>query len=298
MEEKNIEELNKDFLASFDFENLGFYKEKYLTNVPVGFTAKKRLYSNDKNVTHLKIYITEEEMRKNGDRKGLEIFLFYGKENKDGGLSYREDVKLSEPIDVFFPNEFFYNIKNKKFFRYDQEISSNNLINLVYSNHIKSTKFFKGLFIRNKIRLYRKFFSVVFEILSKIFSKLIWLTSGDVYKYGFEEHLARRLNIQKTKPLKELEDKKESPITFLGYKAKAGCILFYSSFHFVIFCLFFYFKFFPNFLIMIFENGFLTLIYVMMSLIFVDKILPIWLRKFTDKSYELSYHFSYDTIKV
>lgn len=292
-------EENKTFIEKFNPEKFGFIDLMPYTNVNIGFQVRKKLHEGDKdNITILGIYIPSGTIDKTENtKKPLNISLYYGKKAEGGGVIIRQDPKLNDPIDVFFPDEYYYDISSGEFFKKDKKITADKIFEEVYNEHIKSTRLLKGLLVRSKIRFYRIFLNLIFKYASKFLSFLVKLISGDVYEYGFPDHINKILNPKAEKP-KQPEDKSENRVSFLGYKATTECILFYSIIHFIIFSIFYYFDFKPGFLIKIFSNAFLTLIYVMMSLIIIDKVLPQMLKRLIDIFSELSYHFLFKSIKL
>lgn len=292
--------LNSIFVSKFDLNKLNFSDLVVFTDatVKLGFTARKKFRENDNGYfSFFTIYVSNEEFNKTTDaKKFLNIKLGYGKA-VDGGYQIRQDIKLLDPIDVSFPNEYCYDIVSGEFFHKNKKINPNKLLEDVYTKHIKSTKIIAGLYVRSIIWFYRTFLNLFFKSVSKIFSFFVVLVSGDVYKYGFSEHIDKMLNREKRPRQDDPITKSSERVSFLGYTATPSCIMFYSVFHFVIFGVLYKLDLKPVLIETIFKNGFLTLIYVMVSLIFIDKILPKLFKKIVDASFELSMYFSYKTIK-
>ena len=295
VEEKNEE--NKIFIEQFHVKQNGFFDLTSLTDVGIGFVAKKMLKPNDhKNFSSIEIYIPKTIYNEKTTKKLLTINAIYGKKTEYGGITLRLNPRLDEPIDLSFADEYYYDISTKEFFKRNKKIEASKIINEVYEKHIQSTKPVRGFLVRNKIRFYRVFLYTLFKYLAITFSSLLKLISGEIYEYSFSDHINYKINpeIEKNK----VKEEKAKEISFLGYKATPECIMFYSIFHFIFFGASYYYDKKPDFLVKIFNNPFLTLIYVMLSLIIIDKKLPIILKGLINIFSKLSFNFLYKTIKV
>lgn len=289
---------NDVFISKFDTAKFGFFGLKAINGVKLGFFAKKKFREiNNGYLIFLTVSVPNRVFNETENpKKVLNVSMGYGKE-ADDGYYIRQDVKLLDPMDVTFPGEYYYDINSGDFFNRDKKISADKLLEEVYSKHIKSTKLIRGFYVRTRVWFYRVFLNLLFVGLSKLFSLFIRVISGDVYEYGFSEHIDKSLNREKKSKPEKPADKPGEKVSFLGYNATPACIMFYSVFHFIVFGIFYSLERKPAFLLTIFKNGFLTLIYVMVSLIFIDKFLPVIFKKIVDGSFELSIYFSYKTIK-
>jgi len=302
-------EENEIFINKFDFKKYGFFDVTPFIDCHIGFIAKRKLDGRqDDYVTLLSIYIPDRIFNDTKiTKKPLFIYASYGRK-VENGVKMRENSKYTDPTDCEFPNKYFYDIKTKNLYKDNTIISADELINKVYNKHIKSTKLIRGFWIRTKIKFCRILMKSIFEFMSKIFQWLLYIISGDSYSYNplsKEGKLNNRIvkdnkpDEYKTNPEPKPEIKKGEKVSFLGYKASPHCILFYSFFHF---CIYFIFlcgiNYYPLFITDIFQNGFLILVYVMLSLIIIDKVMPKILMILIDTSLILSFNFLYKSIRL
>jgi hypothetical protein len=301
-------EKNKTFIEKFHPEKFGFFDLMPFTNVNIGFSVKKRLDKLDDNITLLSVHIPQKIFEeKNSTKKLLSIYATYGKES-EGGVMIRENPKLSDPIDVSFPNQYYYDIENEEFFKKNKKITADKLLEETYNNHIKSTKLIKGLYARAKITFYWKILKLFFEYISIYFHGILYLISGNLYSYSpiFDERRRNGRIISSTisPPDKrhenlEKEEKESKRINFLGYETSSFCIFFYSSLHLYLYFALRYSNFnLPLFINKVFQNSFLILVYVMFSLIIIDKVLPPIFELLIDIFSRWSFKVQHKTIKL
>jgi len=136
----------------------------------------------------------------------------------------------------------------------------------------------------------------------------LYLVSGNLYSYSpiFSERKrnGKILSSNIIPPDKEQKielkkDEKSEKINFLGYKTSPFCIFFYSTLHLYLYFSFSYYEFnLPSIIKRIFENSFLVLVYVMFSLIVIDKVLPPALELLIDIFSKLSFKVEHKTIRI
>lgn len=290
-------EENKIFIEKFNSEKFGFFDLTSFTNVNIGFSVKKKFNeSDDNNVTLLSIYIPDRVFGEiKNTKKPLSIHTTYGKK-AEGGVVMRENPKFSDPIDLIFPDEYYYDIVSKKFFKKDKEISAEEIIKEVYNKHIKSTKLIKGLYVRNKLKFYRIYLRLFLKYIYIYFYGVLYLVSGILYSYDPLGKLIpdNKINKPELEPIPIVEE-----VNFLGYKTTHHCIFFYSIFHLYIYFIFINFtNIFSTNIIKIFGNSFSILVYVMFSLIIIDKVLPSILKLLIDIFSQWEFDAKYKTIKL
>lgn len=298
---------NNIFIDKFNSEENGFYDLNSFVDNEIGFSIKKKLNEGDSDNTSLiSIYIPDKIFKnKEIEKKPLSIHATYGKIVPEGvTMRSLEKTKFTDPVDAEYTDEYFYNIRTKDIYRKDKIISADELLNEVYGIHIKPTKPVRGFCLRMKMFFWRILMNSIFKYASKFLSILLYIVSGDRYSYDpiFKE---RNLNggvIKSDRPIKRESEKPEAEegkkISFLGYKASPHCILFYSLFHFLFYIIFIYSNYQPEIITKIFKNNFLTLTYVMMSLIVIDKIMPKILMLLIDTSSTLSLNSLYWRFKL
>lgn len=298
---------NKIFIEKFHPEKFGFFDLATFSNLKIGFSIKKRLNNkkDDNNITLLSIYIPDRTLTTRDDKKLLSIRTTYGEKAEGGGVVIREKAKLMEPVDAEFPDEYYYDIKDKEFFKRNKKILADCIINEIYNTHIKSTKMFKGLWIRTKIEFYHIIVKSIFALISKIFFGLLFMISGDRYTYEpilESEKLNNKVIKSKYEKIDD-RDMKENlrpgeKFDFLGYKASRWSIIFYSILHFIFYIIFFLVNYRPVFLTTVFKNNFLLLVYAVLSLWIIEvaaqKCFKFLIRLFS----KLAKNAEYRTIKL
>jgi len=305
-------EENKIFIEKFNPQKFGFFDLKPFVDCYIGFSVKRKLEGRqDDYVTLLSIYIPDRIFNNvEITEKPLFIYAYYY-EKDESGLKMRENSKYTDPTDCEFPNEYFYDIETKNLYQNNKIISADELINEVYNKHIKSTKLIRGFWIRAKIRFCRVLMKSIFEFMSKIFQWLLYAISGDSYSYDpmFKKGTIKKKTIQdneldgyETDSKPKLKLKEGKKVSFLGYKASPHCILFYALFHLCIYFVFLYginyHSLFITGITKIFQNSFLILVYVMFSLIVIDKVMPKILMILIDVSSMWSFNFLHKSIKL
>lgn len=299
-------EENKIFIEKFNPQKFGFFDLKPFVDCYIGFSVKRKLEGRlDDYVTLLSIYIPDRVFSDiEITKKPLFIYATYGKKIEDG-IKTRENSKYTDPTDCEFPDEYFYDIETKNLHQNNKIISADELINKVYNKHIKSTKLIRGFWIRAKIRFWRILIKNISKVITKVFYFLLFIISGNRFKYEpivEIETLNNKVIKSKYEKIKNTEMKevlKESEkFDFLAYKASRWSIIFYSLLHFIFYIIFFYTNCQPMFLITIFKNNFLTLIYVILSLWTIEAVIPKFLMSLIRLFSTLSFNAKYKSIKL
>jgi len=287
----DLKTIQQTFIEKFNIYNkYGFFGLVPFidNNYGIGFSIKKRLNDSDnKNITLLqfsirKTILNDEKIK----QKPMNIGATYGRDNLDG-VTIRdfEKTKLTDPIDIEFPDEYFYNIETGELYKNRKKITADKLINRVYNQHIKSTKPIKGFFLIIKLFLWWKLLYLAFRYLSKVFYFLLFLISGNRYFYEpiFKEEILNNKVIKTEFPGEKITATKEEineklkegkKFNFFGYEASRWSIIFYSVLHLMFYIVFIYFNYKPTIVIVVFKNNFITLIYVIVSLWFMESVLP------------------------
>jgi hypothetical protein len=223
----------------------------------------------------------------------------FGEPTKDG-VKIRTDYKAFDPIDIENSEDYFFNISKRKFFdKKNNKIDPNKIINIFYKEHIKSTKLFKGLLVRIKIWFFRKFLNFITIFIKNIFYWILFLISGEKYLFNyFEDQIIesdkKHFDERKSKETRKEKDK----VDFFGYSASKWSIISYALFHLSTFLLLSAFDYKPFFLKTLFENHFLTIIYVISSLWFFEIAVPSSCRFFIRNFSKLSFRLKIKRIKI
>lgn len=277
---------NKDFIEAFNLEQESFTDLTPFVDCTLGFSVKKSDIENSEYASLLHFFILNKVLNDEKIQpKPLVVSAVYGKKTS-GGIAMRrqEEFNIHDPIDVEFPNEFFYHPKTKKFYRFKKEIKAKDILGHVYSKHIKTTKPIKGLITRSKIRFWWFFARNILSFIAKIFHWMLIFVSGNRYKYEpllqettlngdiINSAWPRRITTLPNEPKEKLKEAKK--FRFLEYEASFWSIIFYSIVHMIFYLIFMYQNYKPKMLTTIFENNFLTLIYVIVSLFAVEFLIP------------------------
>jgi len=293
---------SEDFVKKL--ENIkGFYNLKPIINT-VGFSFLKDLPDDKKDYTSLLIFNIFDNEK--GNIKNVIAFARYGKKAKEGVyIRGDNEFKFSDPLDIISSDEYYYNIETDKFLKNKKEISLIELIDDFYGTHIKTTKFWEGLIPRLKVLFWKIIISKFFKIFSSFFTSLLHLINGDRYSYKPIGKIETLNNViigstfpdliglnEKTGFKKKYKSAKK--LEFLGYKANFWPIIFYSAFHLTIYAIFYFLDYKPQIIINIFENNFLTLTYVILSLCFIEKIIPNILKSLIKNCSKKSFYFAHN----
>jgi len=294
------------FFSKFDFDKYGFKNPVFYTDGSIGFSIRKDSVSKDGNATQLSVYVYEDDLNsKDSNRKPLVIHTTYGVVTSDGGIRIRSNPKLSDPIDFESTETYYYNIVSGDFYKENENISANKIIDEIYKKHMKSTKSFFGFWLRSKIFFWKLFLSTLFKFISDTFCLLLYVVSGDRYSYApfFEEEtlngeiIKSRLDIPKIIKAKE-EVKRSKKILLLGYDAPYWPIIFYAILHGLLYLVFMHYNYKPILITTLLKNNFLTIIYVILSLWFLEKVIPSGLKSLVKIFSKLSFRSQYKSISV
>lgn len=299
---------NVNFIKKFRLSKLGFYALTSFTDYNIGFSVQKKLVGGDDNYVSLIQFFIPNKIFNDGQirRKPLSIRATFGKK-VEGGIKMRsfEEIKFTDPVDAEYPNEYFYDIKTGKFYKKNKKIITDKLVNEIYGKHIKSTKPVMGILLRLKLRFWWSFMKSFWGLISKFFYFALFVISGDRYTYDYifkEETLNGNVITSKYRGVNK-DNVKESlkegeKFDFFGYKASRRSIIFYSILHFFLFGAFLYIDYKPAALIAIFENNFLTAIYVILSFWAIEVLIPDFFKLSIKSSSMLSEKCMYKKINL
>lgn len=315
MTEVDKNKIEEEILKTkFNFEKFGFYDPMELTDTDVGFSFKKDFKDIKDHVSLFHLLIPNNSFRDTRiKRKPILVTVVYGKKT-DYGVSMRqlESSKLSEPIDLNFTDEFFYDIDTKKFYKGNKEIEAEDILKEVYEKHIKPSRYFIGFFLRLKFRFWRFVLPSIFSFISKIFHYFLLVISGDRYSYEFlfeEENLNGEIISSKSDLRMERQmrnqtaagkekEKEAKKIEFFGIDVPKWPIVFYSILHLSIYAFLKYFGCSTTAIEDFLNNSFLVVLYVIVSFWIVETILPIILKWFVRFFSTLSARSLYKNLSV
>jgi hypothetical protein len=278
--------LSKDFIAAFNLDKEGFTEVTPFVDGNLGFSIKQKDTEKSNYASLIHIFVSNKALADEKIKpKPIITSATYGKQTQDGISMRREDeFSVYDPIDAEFPNEFFYDPQTKQFYRFGKKIEAIDILKRVYSKHVKTTNPIRGLITRFKIRFWWFFMKDVFNFISKIFYYALLVISGNRYKYEplmqevtlngdvISSAWSRRVTPKVNEPQEKLKEAKK--FQFLQYEASFWSIVFYSILHMIFYVTFMLKNYKPKMLTTIFENNFLTLIYVIISLFAVEFLVP------------------------
>lgn len=240
--------------------------------------------------------------------KKLWVTATYGKKT-DSGISIGTSKNISDPIDLEANNEFFFDINSDKFFHHKNEIDPKNILIKLKNAHLRPTRLIKGLPLRVKLVLWRRFLPSIVKVLDKILVFLLYCFTGEVVE---DKDLVKRFVNDWYEPINkkpresifdeaDLGRKIKTPKiwNFLGFTATRWSVVFYSLVHLIVYLI----K--PTFwqnnssiVFRIFENNFLTLCYVATSFSIIEFLIPKILRNSIRRIPKLYQRISYIKLRV
>jgi len=264
------------FLANFS----KIVKKEFFNFTPfeverIGFSLQKKLKNGEDNyISLVKVAILDEKDGKN--RSKLYVGATYGEWTGSSVVLRTGDIKLKEPLDLESRDEYSYDKNADVLYCKNKVISGEKLVKDFYERHTKSTRTFKGIYLRRKIWFWRVVVKSFFEFNAKILEIILYLISGTKYSYDpFMEAFEEEINDYSARD-NELEPtvKEATKIDFLGYKTSRWSIVAYSATHFMVYIIFYCLSYFPKIIATTFRNNFLTLLYVVVSLAIFEMFLP------------------------
>lgn len=262
-------EIRDIFKTKFELPRGGFYEPVDLQDTELGFSVYKdqKHLGRDDFKSIFKVYIRKDDFKKEGDKKPVTITVSYGRKTGDGIIVNTSDFsdfkrELNWPVELISRDDFFYNINTHDFYHGEKIISAARVLDLINEWHIKPTKKYKGFWLRMKMRFFHTILSGILKILFYIVSGIQYLASGEKVNFYFKVE-------DSVTPKNKLGKK----IKIFEYEVELWIAVLYSIFHLLIYSIFFLYNFWPSFLINIFHNGFLTVIYTIVSLGFADAVL-------------------------
>jgi hypothetical protein len=309
----NPEEIRSQFIAKFNgAEGVdGFYAFVPYTDGNIGFSIRKDLNPSDAEHASILSFYLPNKAGESDDKKQLIIDANYG-EKRDEGVSIRveEKVTISSPIDLISSDDYCYDAVNDVLLKKGDEITPIDLLNDIYNQHIKPTKPWRGFFLRTKIIFWRIILKNFFEFLSSCFHYTLLVITGDRYSYApiMEKEVLN--NIIVSHRFKDLVGHpvqggrgrviaKDAPkFNFLGYQASYWTIIFYSIVNLALYLYFEYINWKPPVVITLLKNSFLTLLYVVVSLWFLEAVATRVLKWLIKKTAVLSFLSASKRIRV
>lgn len=289
------------FINHFSLKEQGFSDPVPFSD-GIGFSiAKERQQNGYTFVSIYKFFFEKDDLESNTEKKPIVISVSYAEKLNDGTLRLSPlsiKRRVNWPIDLSSTDEFFYNPSLNKFYFKSNEITAIDLVKKIESLHIKPTQPLRGSILIFKLFFFRFIITNLFKILYYALIKLLYCLAGTNTTKSIW-----LVNITRDKFDEEKEIKKESfaeeKIDLFGYHASAWSVVVYAILHISLYALwYFYFNFNSNFIKSVFSNAFLTMAYVIPSLVFFERIIPNILECLIRKSGEYFHKASFTKIKI
>lgn len=291
-------QIKTNFIDKFDFSNKeGFFqKTAYKDENEIGFSVKKTFGDKkEKKVSLFSFFLDYEKL--DDTKVPLFISASFGLDEGDH-IKKEFSFKSSDPIDISSYDEYCYDIETENFLKKGEIVSTDIIVENIKSGHLKTTKLFKGFYLRIKVILFRRIFPRIFLVISNIVSDLLFWISRDRYRYN---SLAQQteLKTDRFRARSNLEDRRgERKVEIFGYKASARIVCFYAVFHLLVYAVCFCLDYRPLIMKELLRNNFLTIMYAVTTLGFFDALLPLILRKTVGISGKISFYFLYKKIEI
>jgi len=294
----------QEFINQFKFPISGYQNPIEYIDGNLGFSVLKE-YGNG-YASLLAIFISKKDLVSGHEKCfPLTITANYGKKT-EAGLTYSSSSekirKLFDPVGLISTDEFYHYPSTNKFsyrrFIFGiSDIEPKDIIDKIDCLHTKPTRPFVGLWLRLKIIFWRLLITNMLKFISKILVFMLYLFSGTQFTGDIWSRIIFPDRLEEENKSSSTFDDKRT-IDFFGYKASAWAITVYCFVHFIIYVLFFYYNLKPNFVKIIIENSFITIIYVVVTLTIFDVALPKFLKYMIKKIDGLFHITSYKRIRI
>jgi len=274
----------ESFKKKFGLPKNNFSEPIDITNVEIGFSVYNDHGRPHKGFKSLfRVYINKFDLDNKEFEKPITITASYGKASEEGLITFSSEFKRKDnwPVDLISENEFFYNIETEEFFdkseNKNEEIEGLDILIKIDNLHLKPTRRIKGFPFRFKLKFFH-FIAFIFKAIFYLLSVIQYLISGKkVSIFGRITELANSLYIRERSPA----IKESGMIDIFGYKVKPWIAVMYSLIHLSTYLICNKYNYRPVWLITIFTNNFLTLVYGIISLGITNSLLPRILKPIT-----------------
>ncbi|HRY59897.1 MAG TPA: hypothetical protein P5096_00775 [Patescibacteria group bacterium] len=290
----DIEAIRKKFRDSFELESNGFINPVFLNDTKIGFSARKdcdekilrkiKILEGKKYTTLIHIILPDDKVGLESDKVPLRVRASFDLVGEDNSTYIIDDRyikrKKFKPIDLISRDDYFYDLKTNIFYKKGKIASGSDIINEIYSLHIKPTKTWRGMYLRAKVA-WKNLISYLIEQIANLLVLILLLISGRKIPYGrisryleeaFKKNPANKFG-QTEESLSQMKIA-DSEVEFFGLKTEPVPIFSYSFIHLIVFVVFYFLNYRPHLLKVIFSNNFLTIIYVIFSLMIFKSFLP------------------------
>jgi len=294
--------MKDNFIKQFGLPKSGFSEPTPFLK-EFGFSTSKDRKQNNRDFASLyKFFINKELFESEGALKPITILVSYGEKLPDGGITLTPNKitrSLNWPIDLVSTDEFFFDTASNKFFYKETEISAFDMLQRMEELHTKPTKMLSGSWIRSKLYFYRIFLTNISNGAYIFLIYILYLISGTITKKSIWLVNSERTRVGENKEVQR-ESFANEKINIFGYHASAWSVVAYSILHFSAYTVW-YFALDRGdlpFFLTIFRNGFLTVTYVIPTLVFFERLIPEALKMAVVYVGEIHMNLSFKKIEI
>jgi hypothetical protein len=267
---------------------------------------KKLKLEEDKNYVSI-LCISISKVSSNKTRLPL-ILTCELVENRDEtyviNFEINKKYKQYAPISIYSENDYFYDVKQNKFYFNESEIKPIKILVDIYEKHIKPSKLIKGLLIRSKVRL-RFFISRIIQLFAKFSLFLFNIISWEKYKFSFITQQIIKTDENSTPENISCELTSSKPIKYaeiFGIQIEIRTAFWYAAVNLLIFIIYYLQSYLDiHNLNKIVNNAFLISNYAIFSVVIfkylLDKVIKT-MKLITEKSWNYYYKSLLWKIKV
>ena len=269
------------FAGLFNYNDSGFSQPVIFTD-EFGFSTGKDRIQNGRDFVSLYKFFIPQKSLDQGGLVPVDISVSYGERTDEGITLTPKNIKrkLNWPIDLESSEEYFINLENCNFYKKNnKEVSPETILSEIESLHLKPTRKFGGFILRLKIFAFRKFITGFWKVSFGTFKYLLKLMFGviapkNVWLFDFS---SRRDSYREEVQLQTTNEPfAEETINILGYEASGWALASYCVLHLFAYTIWYFFFDRANFEFVesIFNNNFLTIGYVVPTIILYEKYGP------------------------
>ncbi len=280
-------------LFSFDFQDF---------NSPIPWhdaagISRVRKYTNG-YASLFKLGTVSSELANASSRKKLWVSISYGEET-DGGIKVSSGNRYTDPIDLDFSDEFYFDMGTHEFFRGEKKTTPQQILDEVNEAHMRPLKPLGGFYLRSRLILWRSILPMIVRVFDVGAILILYVVSGERVKDDVISRLFGSYRDRPEIPLKDIEFEKPQTINFFGYPAKRWSVIFYCLIHLLLlFWLYFAYPAAYQFIRDHSANNFLALLYVPVSFAVSEALLPGLLKSLLRGTPKLYGAIAFRTIKV
>jgi hypothetical protein len=255
---------SEEFVNLFNLPRDGYGSPIQLQDLKYGFSAyKEREEEGFKSL--IRVYIENDDLENADANKAVTVTESYGKVNDDHGITVSSTNfkrEIDWPVELSSTNEFYFNFEKRIFLFKNETVDPLDVLNKVDDLHTRPQRKIAGFWIRSQIRL-QNITSKLIEFLFSVIAVIHFIFTNQKVKIftNLNANLVSRdmysVSKNQSEPLK--------PIEIFGVSVPQSLAILYSLFHLAAFALFYYKDFEPYFIKVVFENNFLTLMYVILT---------------------------------